>query len=77
MKIETKEREWDGQDLLNLVESFERPKQDIHLFVCVLHAFQKKCYALNMLEKKKQQNQTKPISGRQKLQNDVNLPTLD
>lgn len=27
--------------------------------------------------KKKQQNQTKPISGRQKLQNDVNLPTLD
>lgn len=43
VKIETKEREWDGQALLNLVESFECPKQDIHLFVCVLHAFQKTC----------------------------------
>lgn len=33
VKIEAKEREWDGQALLNLVESFKCHKQDIHLFM--------------------------------------------
>lgn len=32
VKIEAKEREWDGQALLNLVESFKCHKQDVHLF---------------------------------------------
>jgi len=33
VKTENDGREWDGRALLNLVESFNCPKQDIHSFM--------------------------------------------
>lgn len=73
VKIEAKEREWDGQALLNLVESFKCHKQDIHLFMVFSACLPEKMLGTECAKKKKK----KPISGRQRLQNDVNLPTLD
>lgn len=66
VKTETEGREWDGQALLNLVESFKCRKQDIHLFMVFPI-----CFSEEML------GTEHAISGRQRLQNDVNLPTLD
>lgn len=66
MKIEIEGREWDGRALLNLVESFKCRKQDIHLFMVFSVYFSEEMIGTEHA-----------ISGRQRLQNDVNLPTLD
>lgn len=66
VKTATEGREWDGQALLNLVDTLKCCKQDIHLFMGF-----PVCFSEEMLGTKR------AISGRQRLQNDVNLPTLD
>lgn len=59
-------REWDGQALLNPVESFKCPKQDGRLFMVSPVRFSEK-----------EPGTEHAISGRQRLQNDANLPALD
>lgn len=66
VKTENDGREWDEQALLNLIESFKCRKQDINLFIMF-----PVCFSEEML------GTEHAVSGRQGLQNDVNLPSLD